>query len=290
MTENGNGKYSSGVVDITPSMAKQLLEHNTLNRKVANSRVATFAADMKTGRWQLNGEAVVVASDETLMDGQHRLLACIKAGKPFRTFLTRGVENSTFMTLDQGAKRSLGDVLGIQGEANTGILAAALRLVAWAHDEPPYTNMGFSFGTRTVGELAKELPRYPNLAASVKFAAEHKAGRLIPPSIVALGHYMGLRYAPEHGAGDFYTAVTSGIGLAKEDPALTLRNWMLRKEGSVYGYEGRTMVVFATMRCWNAHCTGRTLERVWLGGETRTMRSPPGFFRDPWYQQQRGEA
>ena len=56
---------------ITPEMAKEYLGMNTDNyRKLNNGRVLTYSADMKNGKWQMNGESIKFSENGALMDGQ----------------------------------------------------------------------------------------------------------------------------------------------------------------------------------------------------------------------------
>ena len=77
----------------------------------------------------LNGETVKIASDGTILDGQHRLYACIQAGVPFETVVIRGLPPEAQDTIDTGMARKFADQLALRGEVNTPLLAAITR---WA--------------------------------------------------------------------------------------------------------------------------------------------------------------
>lgn len=109
---------------ITPEFAERLLEKNTSNRNLRRDHVATLARDMAEGAWRLNNDAICIANDGTLLNGQHRLNAIIKAGKPIKMLVAEGFAPETYKVLDGGAKRSVADQLNITNE-----LAATIRLV-----------------------------------------------------------------------------------------------------------------------------------------------------------------
>ena len=109
---------------ITPEFAERLLEKNTSNRNLRKDHVATLARDMTEGAWRLNNDAICIANDGTLLNGQHRLSAVIKAGKPIKMLVAEGFSRDTYKVLDGGAKRSVADQLNITNE-----LAATIRLV-----------------------------------------------------------------------------------------------------------------------------------------------------------------
>ena len=58
------------VVRMTPDMARAILKNNPNNRNVKRDRVSLYASDMEKGRWQLNGESIVIDADGNLKDGQ----------------------------------------------------------------------------------------------------------------------------------------------------------------------------------------------------------------------------
>lgn len=99
---------------ITPEVAAKMLKHNTHNRKIKGS-AAVYADLMKKGHWAENGESIVFSSDGVLRDGQHRLLATIKADYSWRAVVVTGVNPSTYDTYDEGVNRNLPDVLCFEG-------------------------------------------------------------------------------------------------------------------------------------------------------------------------------
>lgn len=112
---------------ITPEISEQMLGHNTHNRKM--KRVA-YSSDMANDKWSLNGSTIVFADDGTLLDGQNRLAACIKAGKPFVTIVVRGVPVSAQESMDIGVSRSLADALKLRGYHNNDGLASVTKALA----------------------------------------------------------------------------------------------------------------------------------------------------------------
>lgn len=101
---------------VTPDLATLLLENNALNRPINDSHVIELADQMKRGLWELNGESIILSREGIILDGQHRLWACVESKKPFLTVVTRGVDKDTFHTIDTGRKRSGGDVLVIHSK------------------------------------------------------------------------------------------------------------------------------------------------------------------------------
>lgn len=111
---------------ITPEVAKCYLEHNEGNRVVNKSMVAFYSKMMTNGEWQVNGEAIVFDKNGRLVNGQHRLEACIYANIPFETLVVRGVDELSFYTFDQGSKRKAADVFKIADIPNGSRVSAII--------------------------------------------------------------------------------------------------------------------------------------------------------------------
>lgn len=105
---------------ITPEYAVQVLtNHNNGNRKVRAMTVQQYADDMKSGRWQANGEPIQFAKNGELKNGQHRLLAVAKSGVSVEMLVVSEVEDDVAV-YDLGAKRNYSDIATFAGE-NTSL-------------------------------------------------------------------------------------------------------------------------------------------------------------------------
>jgi len=131
----------SEVVTVTPELAEKWLGTMVVNRTLRNRVVDQYARDMKAGHWPYNGAALLFASEGeipdyaapegvkhipegSLLDGQHRLWACMQSGTSFVTRVEWGVDPAAWNTIDSGISRTPGDML--VGERYRNDLSAAL--------------------------------------------------------------------------------------------------------------------------------------------------------------------
>ena len=112
---------------ITPAKAADMLDANITNRPLAKSTVRAFAEAMERGDWLVTHQGIAFDSDGVLVDGQHRLAAIIEADVPVDMTVFTDVEPDTFDVLDTGKRRTAADVLAIEGEKSTTLLAAMVR-------------------------------------------------------------------------------------------------------------------------------------------------------------------
>lgn len=101
---------------ITPKIARILLDRtdSSIQRKQNRSQINFLAKEMQSKNFQFNGDSIREDQQGNIIDGQHRLMACIETGMPFETIYVKGLETKQINTIDTGAKsRSYADVLEI---------------------------------------------------------------------------------------------------------------------------------------------------------------------------------
>ena len=100
---------------ITPEQASDLLaNHNPSNRRLDGKHAAFLAQEMERGTFRPdNGDSIRIDVDGNILDGQHRLAAIIKAGKPVTMLIAKDVDRETFATIDTGKRRTVHDVVHI---------------------------------------------------------------------------------------------------------------------------------------------------------------------------------
>jgi hypothetical protein len=255
------------VTTITPEMAKAMLRNNDRNRHLRYRLVDRYARDMAAGSWFLNGSAIVM-NGRTLIDGQHRLEACVKAGVPFQTILATGAKQEAMNTIDSGAKRTMSDVLNLQGYAQPSMVAAVARQsLRW--DTGRISRREFAMESNT--EILAWVEKNPEVAAGVEVASITRHVPLRAPT-TAVGS--AAAKATKHGMGDEFSEFTdqlvTGEGLTREDAAFHLRSWLINQAASAHrGRRPNADVVLAyIVKAWNAYIVGEPL----LGLSYKTAR------------------
>jgi len=114
---------------ITPEMARKLLERNDKNRNVSERQVEYLAAEILNDRFMFNGESIIVAENGALLDGQHRLMAVVKADKSIESILIEGVPNEAQKTIDVGTSRTAANVLSMEGIKYSTAVAKGVRAI-----------------------------------------------------------------------------------------------------------------------------------------------------------------
>jgi len=253
---------------LTPSQAGELLGNNPNNRLISPSIVRDYVQDMSDGKWMLNGETIKIYNDtknrklpitkHRLLDGQHRLTACVKSNIPLSAVIAVVDSPDVFKTIDTGKKRSTKDCLDILGYTNTGTLAASLALIK------KLDTGGISATTKNPGggsrakvmnhEIEGILAEYPNMPNSVAYAHRVRSKLKTRPAGMAVIHYR-LSEIDTDLAEEFLDAFHSGAGLSESSPIYQARNRIINKmlSDSVLTPFYLLLVVYTA---WNYWITG----------------------------------
>ena len=114
---------------ISPNTAKEILERNTLNRVPTTALIASIAEEIKIGNFVYNGESIIISDRGNLLDGQHRLMACVCANKGIEVNLVAGVSEKVMPTIDTGRARTAKDVFSILGVKNSSSVSTSIRYI-----------------------------------------------------------------------------------------------------------------------------------------------------------------
>lgn len=118
----------NGWILVTPKIAEELLKLNVNNYRVkSKDAVAKYAKDMLFGLWEANGESITFSKDGILRNGQHRLAAIIKCGKPVLMYMIFDADPST--VYDVQHKRTCVQILRAMGYSVTPVTPSIARTV-----------------------------------------------------------------------------------------------------------------------------------------------------------------
>ena len=202
---------------IGPDEAEAILATTSFNRPVSSSRVITLANEMRTGKWQLNGETIVISETGKLLDGQHRLYAIMEAKKHVQVILVYGAPDIAFETIDTGRARTGGDIFAMRGYKHTLVSSATAGMI-WRLYHHTNTNEVCP----PVFQL-RVMERYPAIQKWAPFVDNTKPVLPKTSLLTALVYLEDVAQAPLL-AEQFFTGIAKGNDLAMGSPLLALRN------------------------------------------------------------------
>lgn len=241
------------VVTITPGIAKEWLIKNVKNRKISPKHKAQLARAMKSGHWRLTGDAIRFDTKGNLIDGQHRLQACVDADVNFTTMVIYGLQPSDQDVIDASRPRTAGDVLTMHGYHGTNMLGAVCRYIVAIK-----TNIEIATIKLSSVEILQIVADRPGLAKSLgKVWGIKTTGT--PRTQLAVVHYLASVVLDKPDMADAFVDVfRTGIPAYAGCPAHALRERMIRK-GDTRNLISRNEVPRAVIHAWNAFAKRETI-------------------------------
>lgn len=264
-TEQSNvrplAKPAPSYVTIDPDMAKRLLAQNKVNRNLRQHKINQYARDMAAGNWNLSNDAICIAPDSTLLNGQHRLNAVVKAGVPVTFLVIRNMPTDTMSTMDTGAARTAGDMFGRvgTGEKHANLLASTLKQLVLIASGRFY--MDSKVQATSHSELAEFLDGNPLVRDSVAEAAKVKSQIDSPPTPIAAAHWL---IAEVNGLGladHFFDQLAHRVGEPEGSAVHAIDARLREVRRSRQRYEGRNYI-FLFLKGWNYYAAGRPVSRL----------------------------
>jgi len=258
---------NAAVITITPMIARQWLDSTdpSIQRRLSLNHVAYLAKEMENGHWDLNGQPIQIDKIGNVVNGQHRLNACIESNTPFTSLVVFNVETSAIKTIDEGAKaRGISDFLDIRYNAKHSVTAAAAMRMVVFWDSGWRKSLGY--GGTAMKNSSTSLKLSPAEAESFikdnpeffEFIAEasslHQAGEnLVSKSLFCGLLWLVERENPIH-ARAFFGKLSIGADISLTSPVLYLKNWLREHKGG-HKYN-RGSQIGMIIKCFNYYAEG----------------------------------
>ena len=256
MRDATNIKWS--LEEVTAERAKNDLEKGSKNRAVYRTLVQFFYNQMKKGKWFLTPEPIMYNEKGQLIDGQHRLHALVKYGKPLRFWVAHKVPQELFKYLNQGKSRTGFDSLTSAGYKNASTLAPVVRMIF------VLTNQFFKRKQRisndeileTLEELY-DLPEYVDSMRELISKSGYK--KLYPISLSCALYYI---WGKE--SWDFWANFYTGLNLSADDPITAFRNRMLESMNSTTMKFNQEAKIRLASKAWLYYTKNKKINRLTL--------------------------
>ncbi len=269
-------EIGSRMIIITPKEAKLLLNYNKKNRKLSKVVVEKYVKAMKEGKWQLNGVPIIVSDTGWILDGQHRLRACVMSGMTLTTIITWGIKQEAIRTVDVGKKRNDADFLTMEGFKSASTVATTF-VQAHAYNNRRFDPKGFSIlSLIDQKETAKEFfarMNLTNIEGSVKEGRKYeKYAKLngLKGSRLA-GIHLALtskNTASDEIASGFIRKIATGLRCDGDDPIFHAKNFCesfrtQQKQSDKKKHIAALVIsqkVAVMVHAWNLFVTGKRIK------------------------------
>jgi hypothetical protein len=263
---------------VTPELARVWLKGNTHNRPLRQPHVEDLHGRLNRGEWMLSNDAITIAPDGMIINGQHRLTMIAQlenghAGVLMHVFT--GAPKELQLVIDEQQRRNFGQSLFMDHETNAKVLAAATAWIYWYDSGDALKFRGRKSTGPSQAQLYGTLAWHPGLRKATAWQQNvDKAERILmgPPAVLTALHNMTHRANIDKGEAFMDNVV--GMGVGRSEPIVTLRRKLTAakiRAGGVAALE--TWVIFTYyIKAWNAYCDGRDLSILRLGKTEATPK------------------
>jgi len=277
---------------ITPEIARLLIAANpvhikndkktaeTPNRALGATRAKEYSTQMKLSKWKVTGDSVRFSIDGTLIDGQHRLEACIKGNITFNTLVIFNLPTDTMEAIDIGKSRDDNDLLKMKGYQNHTKFTASIKFAMMYNKSLNRVPSAYSQKMKIRTSLLEneEVPqflerigfgdKYDNtLYNNLTKALDIRKANLDNTDIITPSKIAVLSYLIEEALGkDISTAFIKKVytmyNFVNNDPLSMYRNTIINlktkgQETTMHGKEFRYLI-----RAWNQFISGETPKQL----------------------------
>lgn len=260
--------------DITPEQAEKYLAKNVEhNRVVRDVKVIRYAEAMVDGHWLATSSTIKFDRNDNLIDGQHRLMAIIRAGKAVRMAVARNESPQSIHVIDTNTPRNGGDSLVVAGLSprgkSTQVAGTANALHGWHNGL--YTNAmsSLNYGDRlTNDEMVVFVREHLDILMEAIEVAD-RVHRMVPLNKSGIGlAYIVLKNIDEDAAKEFFHRLAEGILHGATDPLLTLTRKVNADRLTPTGRQAITgTTLYLIIRTWNAWREGEALGKFQYGSK-----------------------
>lgn len=242
---------------LTPNIAAAWLERNGRNRKLSEHTVSRYVRDIKAGQWKLTGETIKFDTAGNLLDGQHRLTACVRAKMPIKVMVVYGLPSETQDVLDTGKSRRLTDVMSLHGILNATRVGSTIRvLIGYKQNVVHTRSMPASHA-----DCVAALERHPTLPKSVGMIG-NSVPRSTPLAALCFLHYAGCYLLRDEGHANAMVEVfRTGVPKFDGDPIHQLRERLLRMANDKIRPQ-QDVVNRTLFECWNKFRKGESIAYI----------------------------
>lgn len=250
---------------ITPDLARELLQKNNMNREVKPQIVKEYSRMMSAGLWkEETGEAIKLAYDGTLLDGQQRLNALIMSNIALSFLIISGLDKDIFTVLDTGTKRTSGDVFTISGINNANNISAGLKkyyILKTGRKSVAQTSPHGGSSCLSNNEVLSLYNKKPQFYqdAYKNCSSWYGAGRHLSKSEY-LGFYLFFYEFDPDDAFIFFEGLARGNNLSGKDPVKQLRDKLMFSRANIRFRINHYLRTALILKAWNLFRSGEEVK------------------------------
>lgn len=254
-----------GLTRVTPELAEDFLRRNVLNNRDLNERfIEQLIRLMSTGLFVDNGDTIRFTNKGNLIDGQHRLLACVASGNVLWLYVRLNLDVSAYPTIDTGNKRQAWHHLAREGMPWPTALQAAARLALTEREGGSLLNTRYQPSHQEIMDFVHENPTMVDITGVIQ--GDVRLRKLLRSAASTIYLAWRVRGIDEARGKAFIETLSSGSNLNDGSPILLARN-ILTLDPTNAKRRKPIHLLALCVKAWNAVITGKHPLRLLWGGQ-----------------------
>lgn len=255
---------------ITPEKAREWLDgprgEHFRQRPLNQATVSRYARDMANGDWNFDASMVCLSPDGILLNGQHRLHAIIRAGRPVKMTVATNVPESAGLTMDAGKNRSAADALAItRGVRRSAQMASLAKMLVLIQSGLITRDNKLQQQAVTHTVIAQFVDAHmDDMLYSVQVTDRFKRQVDCPPTAFSVAHYMIAEVNGREWADLYVTALGKKVNEPEGSAVLAVDNRLRNARSKSERHPDRE-IVSLLIRGWNHWSVGSRPKSMVLG-------------------------
>lgn len=267
------------LMSVTPELAASWLKMNTKNRPLSILTIKRYVSEMNAGTWRHpTGESLIFDTDGVVQQGQHRLHAVVVSGKTIEFWVMFNADPNDFEVIDTGKKRSIGDVMSMQGVKNQNVVAATTRLLYLHMNAGHSLNGSWDQTKLTRSEQLNFHQRYEKIIQNAVLEGERlrRTARISASQFASVHAYIQIISNDISQLDKFVEGVSTGSMLPNQSPILALRTWASSPRPVTRN--SQKVGVSIITKSWNAYIKGAPMKTAyWRADESMPTPLPSQY-------------
>lgn len=253
---------------VTPELANVLLTYfNDTNRPISNTNILNLHKEISNNRWLVNGETITFNEAGDMTNGQHRLLALVKADVSLLLLTITGLKEETFATIDGGRKRVTSDVLAHAGVTSSKNTSSLCKFIFGFKQRKYFAHRNTSSRTLSNTSILSYYNTLDDVEIhnSVNFGQTYskKANGILTPTVLG-GMYYLFNEVDKEKSFDFLSKLCTGDNLMTGSPILALRNKLIKAKIEKSYHIGNDLLIKNIAYCWEKYLKGESVKIIKL--------------------------
>lgn len=260
--QNGQDKIQVSLEVINAEKAAEYLATSAGNRPLKKTNVSIMSKAMAANEWHITGQPIIFNEYGALIDGHHRLTACVASGIDFKTLVVRNVRRAALTSIDVGGKRTVGDQLTFidkNSYASSNIIATVYKRIYCYMNKLAQLNLSDQQVVKYIEETKGSWCDPALYQISIKNGLNGSA--------IAAAAFI-LKDANAINVDEFFHKLVTGDMIALHDPIHTLRTRMLM-DRRIHAHQ-YNWVISSIIRAYNYWIANKTMDKIQLFTQSYT--------------------